>query len=130
MKVTASIFLRDADSPTLVDFFQREKRSTFIAPSMKKSARQRNLLESASRSFVETPPYFAENAGSNKTIDACTSSDVKEAVPLFYCYEVVMKWHGEAYRFLLPPKDRKSFWVNRTVRAREAPATTAWGKIL
>jgi pimeloyl-ACP methyl ester carboxylesterase len=22
------------------------------------------------------------------------------------CYSIVMKWYGEAYRFLLPPKDR------------------------
>jgi hypothetical protein len=43
MKVAASIFLRDADSPTLVDFFQREKRSTFIAPSMKKKAHVKEI---------------------------------------------------------------------------------------
>jgi hypothetical protein len=83
MKVTATIFLRDADSPTLVDFFQREKRSTFIAPSMTKKAHVKEICWRVRRAVLSKRPIFCRECGlsNNKTIHACTSSDVKEAVP-------------------------------------------------
>jgi hypothetical protein len=82
MKVTATPFLRDADSPTLVDFFQREKRSTLIAPSVTKKTHVKEIRLRARRAVLSRRPVFCRECGlSNKTIDACTSSDVKEAVP-------------------------------------------------
>jgi hypothetical protein len=63
MKVTASIFLRDADSPTLVDFFQREKRSTFIAPSMKKRRTSKKSVGECVAKFCRNAPVFCRECG-------------------------------------------------------------------
>jgi hypothetical protein len=81
MKVTATPFLRDADSPTPVDFFQRKKGSTLIAPSMTKKAHVKEICWRVRRAVLSKRPVFCRECGlSNKTIDACTSTDVKEAV--------------------------------------------------